>query len=76
MKIYRDNLTLDLESYPLNQVSELENILFVDIETTGFSAKTASLYEIGCIYFNGEEGRLACPESKRNIHYEFIRDFR
>lgn len=58
MKIYRDNLTLDLESYPLNQVSELENILFVDIETTGFSAKTASLYEIGCIYFNGEEGRL------------------
>lgn len=58
MKIYRDNLTLDLESYPLNQVCELENILFVDIETTGFSAKTASLYEIGCIYFNGEEGRL------------------
>lgn len=58
MKIYRDNLTLDLETYPLNQIYELENVLFVDIETTGFSAKTASLYEIGCIYFEDEQGRL------------------
>lgn len=58
MKTYRDNLTLDLNSYPLDQISELKNILFVDIETTGFSAKTASLYEIGCIYFEEAEGRL------------------
>lgn len=58
MKTYRDNLTLDLSIYPLDQISELKNILFVDIETTGFSAKTASLYEIGCIYFEGGEGRL------------------
>lgn len=58
MKTYRDNLTLDLSIYPLEQISELKNILFVDIETTGFSAKTASLYEIGCIYFEEGEGRL------------------
>lgn len=58
MKTYRDNLTLDLSIYPLDQISELKNILFVDIETTGFSAKTASLYEIGCIYFEKGEGRL------------------
>ncbi len=58
MKTYRDNLTLDLSIYPLDQISELKNILFVDIETTGFSAKTASLYEIGCIYFEEGEGRL------------------
>ena len=58
MKIYHENLTPDLKNYPLNQIYELENILFVDIETTGFSAKTASLYEIGCIYFEKEECRL------------------
>ena len=58
MKTYRDTLTLDLNIYPLDQISELNNILFVDIETTGFSAKTASLYEIGCIYFEEGEGRL------------------
>ena len=45
MKIYRDNLTPDLENYPLTQICELENMLFVDIETTGFSAKTASLLQ-------------------------------
>ena len=58
MKTYRDNLTLDLNIYPLDQITKLNNILFVDIETTGFSAKTASLYEIGCIYFEEGEGRL------------------
>ena len=58
MKIYRDILTFHQEIYPLDQIGELKNILFVDIETTGFSAKTASLYEIGCIYFEEEECRL------------------
>lgn len=58
MKTYQNDLTLDLKSYPLNKVCELKKILFVDIETTGFSPKTSYLYEIGCIYFEGEEGRL------------------
>lgn len=77
MKIYRDDLTLDLEGYPLNKISDLKNILFVDIETTGFSAKTASLYEIGCIYFENEEGRLVqffaeCPEEEAQVLEAFF----
>lgn len=40
-------LTLD---YPLEQIQDLDKILFFDIETTGFAADTTFLYLIGCIY--------------------------
>ncbi|MBD5532292.1 MAG: ribonuclease H-like domain-containing protein [Lachnospiraceae bacterium] len=41
-----------LESaYPLEQLGEKEEILFLDIETTGFAARSSSLYLIGCIYY-------------------------
>ncbi|MDE6418963.1 MAG: ribonuclease H-like domain-containing protein [Lachnospiraceae bacterium] len=41
-----------LESaYPLEQLGEKEDILFLDIETTGFAARSSSLYLIGCIYY-------------------------
>ncbi len=53
MKIIEETLEQYNLSYPLEQIAPLEDILFVDIETTGFSAKTSSLYEIGCIYFKG-----------------------
>ncbi len=41
--------------YPLEKIDDLENILFLDIETTGFSAKTSSLYLIGCVYYKEEK---------------------
>lgn len=37
--------------YPLEETAPLEDILFLDIETTGFSAKTSCLYLIGCAFF-------------------------
>lgn len=37
--------------YPLERIAPLEKILFVDIETTGFTAKTSSLYLIGAAYY-------------------------
>lgn len=41
-----------LESaYPLEQLGEKEDILFLDIETTGFAARSSSLYLIGCVYY-------------------------
>lgn len=40
-------------NYPLEQIEDLDNILFFDIETTGFSAETTYLYLIGCIYHKG-----------------------
>ncbi len=38
-------------SYPLDRILNPEQALFVDIETTGFSAKTSQLYLIGCAYY-------------------------
>lgn len=35
----------------LKEHFDLSRLLFFDIETTGFSAKTSSLYLIGCLYF-------------------------
>lgn len=43
-----NDLTVD---YPLEKIAPLEKILFIDIETTGFSAQSSYLYLIGCVYF-------------------------
>lgn len=37
-----------------NLVRSVSDILFFDIETTGFKAETSFLYLIGCLYFEGE----------------------
>ena len=39
--------------YPLQDIAPLEKILFVDIETTGFTAKSSCLYLIGAAYYSG-----------------------
>lgn len=43
-----ENFTL---SYPLSHIAPPDKCLFLDIETTGFTAKSSSLYLIGCAYF-------------------------
>jgi uncharacterized protein YprB with RNaseH-like and TPR domain len=42
-----DGLTL---TYPLDTIAPIDQILFLDIETTGFTAKTSCVYLIGCVY--------------------------
>lgn len=37
--------------YPLEQIAPLTDLLFFDIETTGFQADVSNLYLIGCMYF-------------------------
>ncbi|MDE7197699.1 MAG: ribonuclease H-like domain-containing protein, partial [Lachnospiraceae bacterium] len=37
--------------YPLERIAPLEEFLFVDIETTGFTAKSSSLYLIGAAFY-------------------------
>ncbi len=37
--------------YPLDTLAPIEQILFLDIETTGFTAKSSYLYMIGCAYY-------------------------
>lgn len=37
--------------YPLERIAPLDKLLFIDIETTGFTAKNSSLYLIGAAYY-------------------------
>lgn len=51
--------TLDLpDTYPLERIGKLEDLLFFDIETTGFSGLTSNLYLIGCTYFSAGQWHL------------------
>lgn len=43
------------ENYPLSRLGNREELLFFDIETTGFSGDYNNVYLIGCVYF--EKGR-------------------
>ena len=51
MKTFTKELSIDLEIYPLDRIAPLTDILFVDIETTGFTARSSSLYLIGTAYY-------------------------
>lgn len=48
----KDDLYVD---YPLEKIAPLDKILFLDIETTGFSAQSSYLYLIGCVYWEKGE---------------------
>lgn len=51
--------TLDLDSaYPLERLGRLEDLLFFDIETTGFSGEHSTLYLIGCTYYEAGAWKL------------------
>lgn len=39
------------ETYPLSRLGKREDLLFFDIETTGFSGDYNTVYLIGCVYF-------------------------
>lgn len=51
MRISEETLENISFFYPLARLAPLERILFLDIETTGFTAKSSYLYLIGCAYF-------------------------
>lgn len=44
----RENFILQ---YPLEKYTSLDSVLFFDIETTGFLARSSNLYLIGCAYY-------------------------
>ncbi|WP_138309612.1 MULTISPECIES: ribonuclease H-like domain-containing protein [unclassified Clostridium] len=46
------------DTYPLERIGALRDLLFFDIETTGFSGDTSQLYLIGCTYHDGFGWRL------------------
>lgn len=55
MRILRQTIYIPELSYPLEKIAPIDKILFLDIETTGFTAKSSSLYMIGTAYWeNGK----------------------
>ncbi len=54
MRIEKKKLENFIIEYPLEKIAPLEEILFLDIETTGFTAKNSSLYLIGAAYYKEE----------------------
>ncbi len=73
-----------LQTYPLERLAPREDILFFDIETTGFSGDTSQLYLIGCVYFDGFGWRLiqwfadtkASEPQLLDAFFSFMKDFR
>ena len=51
MQIVRQTLDSFTIGYPLERIAPLEQFLFLDIETTGFTAKSSSLYLIGTAFY-------------------------
>ncbi len=45
-------------NYPFSHLGRKEELLFLDIETTGFSARTSNLYLIGCAFWDSDRWRL------------------
>lgn len=61
MKVIQEAFDFNPEKmYPLSEIANRRDLLFFDIETTGFSAKTAEIYLIGCVWYDrtkdGAEG--------------------
>lgn len=65
------------QSYPLEKIAPLHKILFLDIETTGFTARSSSLYLIGCAYYQDScwhtiQWFAPSPDAERDILKAFF----
>ena len=76
MKIISNPLTGITPDYPIENLGNRDEFLFLDIETTGLSAEFSMIYLIGCCYY--ERGRLTkrqwfaeCPDDEAAILEDF-----
>ena len=53
MKTIKETLSGEKLQYDLSLIGQPQDILFLDIETTGFAARSSQLYMIGCVDFDG-----------------------
>lgn len=51
MTISKETINQFSLSYPIEKLAPIDQVLFIDIETTGFTARASYLYLIGCAYF-------------------------
>ncbi|MBE5859041.1 MAG: hypothetical protein E7301_02800 [Butyrivibrio sp.] len=77
MKIIDEIINSENELYPLERISwQKEDILFVDIETTGLSPKTASIYLIGCAFYSDSCWHLRqFFADEKNEEFEILKAF-
>lgn len=68
MRTLRQTIHLPELGYPLEKIAPLDKILFLDIETTGFTAKSSSLYLIGTAYL--EDGKWYVKQWFANTYEE------
>lgn len=64
-------------NYPIEKITDRERILFLDIETTGFTARVSNLYMIGCAYYQNERYHMIqwfaeTPEEEETILKAFL----
>ncbi len=76
MKIIDEIINTEI-NYPLDRISNNpEDMLFIDIETTGLSPKTSVLYLIGCAYFKEDKWHLRqWFANQKNEEFELIKNF-
>ena len=70
--------------YPIHKLADVHTTFFLDIETTGFSAKTSSLYLIGCLFYKNNVWNLVQWFAENNEEEkeilmsfkEFLKDYK
>ena len=65
------------DTYDLTRIGSLDELLFFDIETTGFSGDTSSLYLIGCTWHRDGRWNMTQyfadgPEAERQALTDFF----
>ena len=76
MRICEETLENFSISYPLDLLDSLERILFLDIETTGFTARSSYLYLIGCAYYlNGKWHTIQWMAENYEQEAEILKSF-
>lgn len=58
MQIVNQTIESFTIGYPLERIAPLDKFLFIDIETTGFTAKSSSLYLIGTAFYTDGNWRI------------------
>jgi uncharacterized protein YprB with RNaseH-like and TPR domain len=72
------------ETYPFHRLGNREDLLFFDIETTGFSGEYSTLYLIGCVYYRNGIWNLVqwfadTLDSEKEVlitFFEFLKSFK
>ncbi|MDW2798925.1 ribonuclease H-like domain-containing protein [Clostridium boliviensis] len=72
------------ETYPLDRLGCREDLLFFDIETTGFSGEYSTLYLIGCVYYKDGIWNLSqwfanTLDSEKTVlitFFEFLKEYK